>query len=311
MQEAQAKNEQEEPETEADFYRSGEGEGKFRPDPAEEEINCARHGQRQKHKHENPPRSRDGGDSASDEAVHENSRAGAVTDQLQPAQFRRVMEQRDTVPQDGCHHPEQEEKSGGEAHPGRFSMTARTPQGFSRFVRQAGRFGPLLNGLPDGFPEFQSRSDASLMFDKLPSLRGFQPRFYSGGPMRFHLPLLYDLVASERPKLVVTVGWSDGEGFFTLCQAASEQGVDNRCVAVRRERTGESEEYDAAWRKGRDYGEEFYGDRTRFFAANARALAEVADGSIDLLLLDDCDSGEELQRDLSAWESKLAPGGIV
>src|SRR5687767_13591565 len=98
------------------------------------------------------------------------------------------------------------------------------------------------------------------MFDQLPSLRGFQPRFYAGGPMRFHLPLLYDLVASEKPKRVVTLGWSDGEGFFTFCQAASEKGVDTQCVAVRRERAGEAEEDDLAWRKGRDYGEEFYGE---------------------------------------------------
>src|SRR5688572_26318670 len=137
------------------------------------------------------------------------------------------------------------------------------------------------------------------MFDKLPSLRGFQPRFYAGGPMRFHLPLLYDLVASEKPKLAVALGWSDGEGFFTFCQAASEQGVDNQCLAVRRERPGEAEEKGLAWRKGRDYGEEFYGDRARLFASSASALAEVADGSVDLLLLDDCDSGTEIRRDLS------------
>ena len=149
------------------------------------------------------------------------------------------------------------------------------------------------------------------MFDKLPSLRGFQPRFYAGGPTRFHLPLLYDLVASEKPKLVVALGWSDGEGFFTFCQAASEQGVESQCVAIRRERTGESEEDDVAWRKGRDYGEEFYGDRTRFFASSVAALAELADGTVDLLFLDDCDSGMETRGDLSAWEAKLSPEGIV
>ena len=149
------------------------------------------------------------------------------------------------------------------------------------------------------------------MFEKLPSLRGFQPRFYSGGPVRFHLPLLYDLVASEKPKLVVGLGWNDGEAFFTFCQAAVEQGVEGQWVAVRRERGGESEEDDAAWRKGRDYGEEFYGERARFFGSSAAALAELAEGSVELLLLDDCDSGEEIGRDLAAWESKLAPGGIV
>ena len=149
------------------------------------------------------------------------------------------------------------------------------------------------------------------MFEKLPSLRGFQPKFYSGGPMRFHLPVLYDLVASERPRLVVALGWSDGQAFFTFCQAAMEQGVDGQCAAVRREREGESEEDDSAWRKGRDYGEEFYGDRARFFSSGAAALTEMAEGTVDLLFLDDSDSGDEIRADLAAWESKLAPGAIV
>ena len=149
------------------------------------------------------------------------------------------------------------------------------------------------------------------MFEKLPSLRGFQPKFYSGGPIRFHLPLLYDLVATTRPKVVVTLGWADGQAFFTFCQAANEKGVDCKCVAVRRERAGESPDDDAAWEKGKDYGEEFYGDRARFFASPAAALTEMADGSVDLLLLDDCDSGTEIRADLAAWESKLAPDGIV
>src|SRR5437762_8068320 len=112
------------------------------------------------------------------------------------------------------------------------------------------------------------------MFEKLPSLRGFQPKSYSGGPMRFHLPLLYDLVASARPKLVVSLGWTDGDGFFTFCQAGNEQSVESRCIAVRRERGGASSDDDVAWRKGRDYGEEFYGDRARFFESAAAALGE-------------------------------------
>src|SRR6267142_1778908 len=126
------------------------------------------------------------------------------------------------------------------------------------------------------------RSDAPLMFEKLPSLLGFQPKFYAGGPMRFHLPLLYDLVASARPKLVVSLGWTDGEGFFTFCQAANEQGVVGQCIAVQRERGGASSDDDVAWRKGRDYGEEFYGDRARFFESGATALAELAESSVDL-----------------------------
>jgi GT2 family glycosyltransferase/glycosyltransferase involved in cell wall biosynthesis len=149
------------------------------------------------------------------------------------------------------------------------------------------------------------------MFDKLPSLREFQPKFYSGGPARFHLPLLYDLVAETKPKRVVALGFGDGQAFFTFCQAASEQKLDCTCLAVRRDRPGESEDDDIAWREGRDYGEEFYGERARFFSSPGAALAETPDGSIEILLLDDSDSGKEIREDLSAWGSKLAPNAVV
>jgi GT2 family glycosyltransferase/glycosyltransferase involved in cell wall biosynthesis len=149
------------------------------------------------------------------------------------------------------------------------------------------------------------------MFDKLPSLRGFQPKFYSGGSTRFHLPLLYDLVAETKPKRVVSVGFGDGQAFFTFCQTAHEQKLDCICFAVRRDRPGESEEDDIAWREGRAYGEEFYGERARFVSSPSAALAGLADSSVDVLLLDDSDSGKEIRGDLSAWEPKLAPNAVV
>ncbi|MFZ1221265.1 MAG: glycosyltransferase [Chthoniobacterales bacterium] len=149
------------------------------------------------------------------------------------------------------------------------------------------------------------------MFETLPSLLAFQPKSYSGGPLRFHLPLLYDLIATVKPARVVTLGFGDGQAFFTFCQAATELGLECVCVAVRRERAVESEEDDAAWRQGKDYGEEFYGERVRHFASARAALTELADGSVDLLLVDDCDSGAELRADLAAWEPKLTPDAII
>lgn len=148
------------------------------------------------------------------------------------------------------------------------------------------------------------------MSEKLPSLLGFKPKFYTGGPTRFYLPLFYDLVASIRPKSIVTLGFGDGQAFFTFCQAAREQHIEGRCAAVRRERPGETENDDVAWLKGRDYGEEFYADLIGFHNG-AAAVKEFADQSVDLLLIDDCDSGAEVRADLSAWESKLASNGVV
>src|SRR3954468_16382543 len=148
------------------------------------------------------------------------------------------------------------------------------------------------------------------MFEKLPSL-AFQPKFYSGGPAHFHLPLLYDLVVETKPKTTVAIGFGKGDAFFTLCQAANEPGNNGQCVAVRRQRPEEPESEDADWREGVAYGEEVYGERARFFSSSEAALAELADGSVDLLLIDDSDAGTEIAADLKAWESKLAPQALV
>lgn len=148
------------------------------------------------------------------------------------------------------------------------------------------------------------------MVEQLPSLLRFQPKFYSGGPARFYLPLLYDLVAGKKPKSIVALGFGDGEAFFTLCQAVREQNFKCDCSALRRERAGEPEGDDLAWQKGKDYGEEFYGDFARFLSGSGKE-AEFKNRSIDLLIVDDCDSGNEIRDDLSVWESKLAPNGLV
>lgn len=148
------------------------------------------------------------------------------------------------------------------------------------------------------------------MSEKLPSLLGFKPKFHTGGPTRFYLPLLYDLVASKRPKSIVTLGFGDGQAFFTLCQAAREQNTEGRCVAVHRERAGETENDDVAWLKGKEYGTEFYGDLIRL-CHGPDAVKEFKDQSVDLLLVHDSDSGAEVRADLSTWEAKLAPNGVV
>ena len=149
------------------------------------------------------------------------------------------------------------------------------------------------------------------MYEKLPSLLGFQPKFSNDGPAGFHLPLLYDLVARQQPKSIVVLGFSDGQAFFTLCQASREQNVEAQCTLIRRDRPGENAADDLAWQKGKDYGQEFYGARARFVEGAADALKECADNSIDLLLLDDCDSAGEIRADLASWEAKLSPDALV
>ena len=146
------------------------------------------------------------------------------------------------------------------------------------------------------------------MFKNLPSLLHFQPKFFVGGPARFYLALFYDLVALSRPKSIVTLGFGDGEAFFTLCQAVRENRLDCRCVAIFR---GDESDWnhDPAGRAGEEYCDEFYGDFARLRREGSRA--EFAEESVDLLLINDLDAGAAIGREVSAWQSKLSAQAIV
>lgn len=145
---------------------------------------------------------------------------------------------------------------------------------------------------------------------KLPSLHDFVPKIYCSGLIRFYLPLLYDLVAIKKPRLVVTIGFEEGEAFFTFCQAAHEQRLKCRCVAIHR--GGSGSKNDEAWQKGKAHGEEFYGEGAQFLAGSPARLARgFAKEEVDLLLIDDCDSGSTIREELAAWKTRLAPDAIV
>ncbi|MEP6708567.1 MAG: glycosyltransferase [Verrucomicrobiota bacterium] len=150
------------------------------------------------------------------------------------------------------------------------------------------------------------------MLSELPSLRGFQPKFYTGSAGRCYLPLQYDLVAITKPKVIVLLGFGDGQAFFTFCQAVRENEIACRCVAVRRSSATENADDDEVWQKGKADGEEFYGERAEFVAGSSAELAATfPDGSVDVLLIDDCDSYEIMRDEFAAWESKLAADGIA
>ena len=78
--------------------------------------------------------------------------------------------------------------------------------------------------------------------------QNFEPKFFTGGPTRFYLPLFFDIVVQEKPALIVTLGLADAQAHLAFCQAVAEQNLASRCVVVRRARVDESAIDDPAWR---------------------------------------------------------------
>ncbi len=146
----------------------------------------------------------------------------------------------------------------------------------------------------------------------LPSLLAFQPRFYRGGPIRHHLALLYDLVATRRPRRIVVVGFGNGEAFFTLCQAVRETGLDAECTAIWRGAAGEDRETDPAWEEGKRYAAETYGEFAQFSADDSRIAAQkFSETKVDLLLIDQCESGSEITAELNFWSGAVSSDATI
>ena len=144
----------------------------------------------------------------------------------------------------------------------------------------------------------------------LPSLFAFQPRHYHGGQIRHYLPLLYDLVRTVRPKRIAVLGLGAGDGFFTLCQVVQEGGLTSECVGVWRGL--QSSDDDEAWRESVRYAAEHYREFARLNPNDTVSLLDdFAERKVDLLVIDDCDAGSEILRDLENWERVLSTESIV
>jgi GT2 family glycosyltransferase/glycosyltransferase involved in cell wall biosynthesis len=142
--------------------------------------------------------------------------------------------------------------------------------------------------------------------------QNFEPKFFTDGPTRFYLPLFFDIVVQERPALIVTFGLGDAQAHLAFCQAVAEQNLASRCVAVRRARANESAADDQAWQYADETATEYFSNISQLVEADAiQAASDFADGSIEVLLIDDVDSGETVRRELEIWRSKLSVNALV
>jgi GT2 family glycosyltransferase len=142
--------------------------------------------------------------------------------------------------------------------------------------------------------------------------QNFEPKFFTGGPTRFYLPLLCDIVVQEKPALIVTLGLGDAQAHLAFCQSVADQNLVSRCVAVRRARADESAIDDPAWQYAEKATRKFFANISQLVEADTvQAAADFTEGSVEVLLIDDVDSGERVRQELEIWRSKLSAKALV
>jgi len=141
------------------------------------------------------------------------------------------------------------------------------------------------------------------------NLRAGQPSAWHG-----HVPFAHWLVAATRPRSIVELGTHAGVSYSAFCQAVQRSDSGARCHAVD---TWAGDAHAGA------YDEAVYAEFSAFNAAHFAgfstlirktfddALADFADGSIDLLHIDGFHTYEAVRHDFESWRPKLSNRAVV
>jgi glycosyltransferase involved in cell wall biosynthesis len=162
-----------------------------------------------------------------------------------------------------------------------------------------------ISGLP--WPEALLTTDLDPVF-WVPSRVGATSAWWG------HVPFAHWFVAAIRPNIVVELGTHNGVSFAAFCEAMQRRAIKGRCCAVdtwkRDEHDGSAA--DSVFRDFSAFYQAHYGAFAELLRLTAdEALPSFADGSIDLLHIDELHTYEALRRDFDNWLPKLSDRGVV
>lgn len=142
----------------------------------------------------------------------------------------------------------------------------------------------------------------------------WQARHLAASPFLHQIPLLFWVVAAVRPATIAGIGLQSAEGYFALCQAVDELGLQARAWGV------------GDWQGSRDrvtaatVPDELNGHNTSHYGAFSRlgwagdiaaALDRFPAGSLDLVLLDSRSMADETTALTERLVRLASPGGLL
>lgn len=142
----------------------------------------------------------------------------------------------------------------------------------------------------------------------------WRPRFMADSALMQHVPFLFWLAGAIRPRAAAVCGAGDGVAQFALCQAMDKLNIAGRCLGI-----GFWTDPDTgapmagAPRALREHATQLYDDIARWEcrASGREALAAIAPGSLDLLVVDIDGLPASDRPSAGEWLEVLRPDGIV
>ena len=147
-----------------------------------------------------------------------------------------------------------------------------------------------------------------------PSLRRFDAKRMVFSTWVDHMPFGYDIIAAQRPRLLVELGTFSGLSFFTFCQSMKEHDIEGVCYAVDSwQGDVHTEPYDeSVFDDVQKHARQHYRGFTYLMKMMfSEALQHFDDNSIDLIHIDGLHTYEAVSADFEQWYPKVAPGGLM
>ena len=122
------------------------------------------------------------------------------------------------------------------------------------------------------------------------------------------MPFAFWLVQALRPRILVELGTRHGVSYAAFCEAVRLTGLTTQCVAI----DGGEGEFAPAFAELAAFHDPRYGSFSRLLRSRFdAAVAQFADGSIDLLHLDGDATLAAIRHDFENWRPKLSPRAVV